>query len=63
MKNEDKLKVVNNSMFLEYQLRAYKAMRMSGENRFSNEFYKKRFDILQKDIYKAIEKGDIIYED
>lgn len=50
-------------MFLEYQLRAYKAMKISSENRFSNEFYKKRFDILQKDIYKAIEKGDIIYED
>lgn len=63
MKNEDKLKVVNNSMFLEYQLRAYKTMKMSGENRFSNEFYKEKFDMIQKAIYEAIEKGDIIYED
>lgn len=50
-------------MFLEYQLRAYKTMKISGENRFSNEFYKEKFDMIQKAIYEAIEKGDIIYED
>lgn len=39
-------------MFLEYQLRAYKAMRMSGENRFSNEFYKKDLIYYKKIFIK-----------
>lgn len=63
MKDVDKLKVVNNSMWLERQLRSYKMMCISNGSRFTNNYYKKRFDMLQKVIYKAIEKGEIVYED
>lgn len=68
MQNIDKPKVVkveNNwdELQLEHQLNEYKIICHSDERRFTNYYYKKRFDELQKVIYKAIERGEIVYED
>lgn len=62
MKNTDRLKVTNGNKWLKFQLREYKEICNSGQNRFENEYYKEKIDELQKVIYKAIEKGEIIYE-
>ncbi len=62
MENIDKLKVISGNKRLEHQLRVYKGHIPNG-SRFINDYYKRRFDMLQNIIYKAIEKGEIIYED
>lgn len=62
MKNTDRLKVISGNKRLEHQLRVYKAHIPNGI-RFTNDYYKRRFDMLQNIIYKAIERGEIVYED
>ena len=62
MKNTDRLKVASGNKRLEHQLRVYKAY-ISNGSRFTNDYYKGRFDMLQNIIYKAIERGEIVYED
>lgn len=67
MKDVDKLRVVKvinswDELQLEHQLKEYKVMYHSDERRFTNYYYKKRFDELQKVVYKAIRDGRITYE-